>query len=95
MNAEYDCKGSSFDDFLKEEGIFEDVKAAAVKRVIVLEVTGYMEKNNLTKAAMARKIGIKRPALNRLLDPKNTSITLLTIKKIASVMGKNVKLAFD
>lgn len=73
--------GSDFDDFLKEEGILEEVEAAAIKRVIAYELKLEMEKHNIKLTEMAKRLGTSRTAIRRLLDPKNPSLFFLTICK--------------
>lgn len=85
--------GSSFDSFLEEEGILEEVNASAVKTVIARNLKEYMEQKDLTQEDMADLLGTSRSGLRRLLDPKNTSITLLTLNKAASVLGKRIEIS--
>jgi antitoxin HicB len=87
-------KGSTFDSFLKEEGILEETEATAIKRVIAYQLEQAMEKKHLTKSEIAGKMRTSRSALERLLDPSNTSITLYTLVKLARVLGKKLKLSF-
>lgn len=82
-----DFIGSDFDDFLQEEGLLADARAVAIKRVIAYQVKLEMEKKQLTKSALAKMMGTSRSALDRLLDPKNASITLLTLEKVAFALG--------
>lgn len=84
--------GSSFDDFLEEEEIFQEVDAMAVKRVLAFQIQKEMEEKAITKSAMAKLMKTSRGALDRLLDPKNTSVTLHTMDRAASVLGKHIKL---
>jgi len=84
--------GSSFDDFLAEEGIAEEVEAAAIKKLIAYQLQQAIEKEQLTKTALAAQLDTSRAAVNRLLDPENESITLLTLKKAANVLGKKLRL---
>jgi antitoxin HicB len=84
--------GSSFDDFLEEEGLLEECTESAIKAVIAFQIKQIMEKDHLSKTAMADKMGTSRASLNRLLDPRNESVTLLTLKKAASIMGRKLKL---
>ncbi|MCC6261429.1 MAG: XRE family transcriptional regulator [Anaerolineales bacterium] len=83
--------GSNFDDFLREENIYEEVNAAAVKRVIAYQIAKEMKKNKLTKSAMATRMKTSRAALERLLDPANASVTLSTLERAASALGKTLK----
>ena len=84
--------GGDFDDFLREEGIFEEVEARALKRVLALRVQDLMGKQRLTKAALASRMSTSRAAVNRLLDGSNTSITLGTINRAARALGRKVKI---
>ena len=84
--------GSSFDDFLVEEGIAEEVEAGAIKKIIAYQLQEVIEKEQLTKTALAARLETSRAAINRLLDPENESITLLTLKKAANVLGKKLRL---
>lgn len=90
MNPEH--LGSDFDDFLREEGLLEQAEAVATKRVLAYQISRAMEEQGMSKAAMARRMGTSRSSLDRLLDPKVPSVTLLTIEKTASVLGKRVRL---
>ena len=83
--------GSDFDDFLKEEGIYEQVQAVAIKRVIAYQIAEEMKKKKLSKTQMASRMKTSRAALERLLDPENASITLFTLERAASALGKKLK----
>ncbi|MDR1248097.1 MAG: helix-turn-helix domain-containing protein [Treponema sp.] len=85
--------GSSFDDFLEEEKIGEEVEAGAIKKIIAYQLRETLEKEHLTKTELAQRLSTSRAAVDRLLDPDNESVTLLTLKKAASVLGKKLKLA--
>jgi antitoxin HicB len=88
--------GSKFDDFLKEDGIFETTTAAAIKppikKVLALQIEEEMQAQKLTKTAMAQRMHTSRAALNRLLDDTDTSLTLATLASAAAALGKSVKL---
>ena len=84
--------GSTFDSWLREEGIYEEVSATAIKRVIARQVEAAMQQQGLTKAEMARRMHTSRAALNRLLDPDNTAVTLSTLQKAAFVVGREIRL---
>jgi plasmid maintenance system antidote protein VapI len=86
--------GDRFDDFLKEEGLYEECTEAAVKRLLALQLENLMAKKHLTKTDMARRMKTSRAVINRLLDPDNESVTLYTLKKAASVVGKKLRLEF-
>ncbi|MBU3631865.1 MULTISPECIES: XRE family transcriptional regulator [unclassified Polynucleobacter] len=83
--------GSKFDDFLREESLLEESTAIAVKRVIAWQIEREMEKQNLTKTSMAKKMHTSRAALNRLLDESDTSLTLITLASAAAALGKIIK----
>jgi predicted XRE-type DNA-binding protein len=84
--------GSSFDDFLIEEDLAEEVEAGAIKKIIAYQLQEAIEKEQLTKTALATRLDTSRAAVDRLLDPENESITLLTLKKAANVLGKKLRL---
>lgn len=86
--------GSDFDDFLEEEGILAETEAIAIKRVIAYQITQAMEREKLSKSAMARQMKTSRSALDRLLDPENTSITLQTLERAAHAIGKRLRIEF-
>jgi len=83
--------GSSFDDFLDEQDLLADTSLAAIKRVIAWQVIQAMEREDLTKVEMARRMETSRAALDRLLDPDNHSITLRTLDRAAAVLGKRLR----
>ena len=84
--------GSSFDDFLKEEVLLDEVTAVAVKRVIAWQIAEELKAQNLTKSSMAKKMHTSRASLNRLLDATDTSLTLTTLSSAASVLGKKLRI---
>ena len=84
--------GSDFQDFLKEEGIFEEVELRALKRALAMDLASTMKKKAVTKLRLASKMHTSRAALDRLLDPENTSVTLLTLEKAACALGKKLKI---
>lgn len=86
--------GSSFDDFLAEEGMLADVEAVAIKRVIAFQISQLMEDEGVSKTEMARRMKTSRSALERLLDPKNDSVTLQTLEHAAQALGKRLRIEF-
>lgn len=84
--------GSDFDDFLREEGLLEEVEAVAAKRVLAYQISEAMKEQELSKSAMARRMGTSRSSLDRLLDPDVPSVTLLTLERAARVLGKRVRI---
>lgn len=87
--------GSSFDDFLEEEGIAAEVAERAVREVIAQLVRDHMKEANLTKTEMAARMRTSRQALDRLLDPKGGGLTLDTLERAAGAVGKRVRISFD
>lgn len=82
--------GSDFDDFLKEEEL-DTANIVAIKRVIAYQIAEEMKKKKLSKTQMASRMKTSRAALERLLDPENASITLITLERAASAVGKKLK----
>ena len=82
--------GSSFDDFLKEEAMLEEVTAVALKRVIAWQIAAEMKTQHLTKTELAKRMHTSRAALNRLLDEKDASLTLTTLASAAAALGKKI-----
>lgn len=95
MNKNNPHIGSSFDDFLIEEDIFEAATANATKRVIAWQIQHEMDILKLNKTAMAKKMHTSRAALNRLLDEEDTSLTLSTLISAAKALGKKVKIELE
>ena len=89
MKEEY--LGSDFDDFLREEHLLVASEAVAAKRVIAFQISKEMRRRKLTKSEMASRMKTSRPALERLLDPANSSVTLSTLERAASALGKKLK----
>lgn len=85
-----DRSGSTFDSFLEPEGIREEVEAVAIKRVLAWQLEEAMRQQQKTKQAMAKQLHTSRSQLDRLLDPRNVSVTLDTITRAARALGKRV-----
>ena len=84
--------GSSFDDFLKDDGLYDEVTARAIKRVIARQLDALMRENHLTKSALARRMQTSRAQLDRLLDPDNESVTLGTLTRAAHAVGRKLRM---
>jgi len=84
--------GSTFDSWLREEGLYEEGTATAIKRVLARQVEEAMEARNLTKAEMARRMRTSRAALDRLLDPEYAAVTLSKLRKEAVAVGRELRL---
>jgi len=87
--------GSDFDTFLEDEGLLEESTATAVKRVIAYQLAEKMAEVKLTKAEMARRMNTSRSALDRLLDPDNSSVTLQTLQSAVQALGGRLKIELD
>src|SRR6202795_3093194 len=66
--------GSSFDDFLKEDGIYKGVTARAIKRVLARQLGELMRREDISKSDLATRMKTSRAQLDRLLDPENESV---------------------
>jgi antitoxin HicB len=87
--------GSDFDEFLRKEDLLEVSESTAAKRVIAFQIAEEMKRCRLTKSEMARRMKSSRPALERLLDPANPSVTLSTLERAASAVGKRLKVELE
>ena len=83
--------GSSFDDFLKDDGIYEEVTARAIKRVLARQIGALMQAEGVTKTALAKRMQTSRAQLDRLLDPDNESVTLGTLARAAQAVGRKLR----
>ena len=84
--------GSSFDSWLRAEGVHEEITAVAIKRVLARQIEAAMSDSGLSKAAMARRMKTSRSQLDRLLDPENDSVTLATLQRAARAVQREVRL---
>jgi len=84
--------GSDFDDFLLDEGLLAQAEATAIKRVLAFQIQKEMEERQLTKSALAKIMNTSRSSLDRLLDPDNPSVTLVTMESAAIALGKKLKI---
>jgi antitoxin HicB len=87
--------GSSFDSFLEEEGILHETNAFVMKKILAWQLSENMRKQKISKATMAKRMRTSRAQLDRLLDPENQSVTLLTMSKAASALGKRLFIHLD
>jgi len=83
--------GSSLDELLAEDGTLAEAEAVALKRVIAWQVERGMRQKKMSKSGMALAMRTSRAALNRLLDPKNESVTLRTMARAAKALGKRLR----
>ena len=84
--------GGDFDDFLREQGLLDDAEATAAKRVVAYQIGQEMKRARLTKSEMAKRMKTSRPAVDRLLDPRNRSVTLSTLERAAAAVGTRLKI---
>jgi antitoxin HicB len=92
MNSHNSHIGSAFDDCLAAEDLLTEANEIAIKRVIAWQLQQEITSQQMTKTSVAKAMGTSRAAVDRLLDPENTSITLNTLGKAASVLGKRIKI---
>jgi antitoxin HicB len=81
--------GSSIDDFLKEEGLFEEAQTQAIKEVVAWQLDEAMRKRKISKNKMAALLNTSRTQVNRLLNPKS-DITLSSLQRAAAIVGRRV-----
>jgi predicted XRE-type DNA-binding protein len=81
-------KGSSLDDFLKEEGVYEQFKAIVEKEAIAWQFAQEMKAQKLSKTRMAELMQTSRTQVDKLLNPQDGNVTLETLRKAAAVLGK-------
>lgn len=84
-------KGSSIDDFLREEGVLEEFQARAVKEVIAWQLVQAMKDRNLSKRRLAALMHTSRTQLDRVLDPTNGNVTIETLQRAAAILGRKVQ----
>jgi DNA-binding Xre family transcriptional regulator len=92
MVAKNEHVGSDFDDYLQQEGIQKEVEAVAIKRVITYQMLQAMKEEHLSKTNLAKRMHTSRSALDRLFDPDNDSITLHTLHRAATALGRKLKI---
>ena len=85
----------TFDQFLAKDGILAETEDAAIKEVIADQIKVAMDKQKLSKTAMAARMKTSRRQLDRLLDPDNPSVTLATLRRAASAVGRNLRVELE
>lgn len=85
-------RGSSFREFLKDEGMLEEVEERALKQALAFQLAALLKQNEVTKSEMAARMKTSRAAVDRLLDAENPSVTLATLGKAARALGRKVKI---
>jgi hypothetical protein len=84
--------GPLFEDFLKEQGTYEDSTEQAIKRVVAFQLKAAMKEQKITKVEMARRLETSRSQLDRLLDPDNDGVTLAVLSRAAHAVGRTIKI---
>lgn len=88
----HSAQGSSFDDFLREQVLLENVESIAITRVLAWQLAERMKSERITKKEMALRMGTSRSQLDRLLKPGDESVTLDSIERAAHALGRRVRL---
>jgi hypothetical protein len=87
--------GSDFDEFLRKEGFIDQAEAVAANRVIAFQIAEEMKSSSITKTELARRMNTSRPVVDRPLDPSSQSVTLSTLGRAASAVGKSLKIGLS
>ncbi len=87
--------GTSFEAFLKDEGIHEEVTTHAIKRVLAWQITEAMKSQGISKSQMAKRMNTSRSQLERFLDPDNSKVLLETVQRAAAAIGKRVAISLE
>lgn len=82
--------GSSIDDFMKEESVFEEAQAQAIKEVVAWQLAEAMKQRKISKKKMAEMLNTSRTQVDRLLNPEN-DITLGSLQRAAAMVGRRVR----
>jgi antitoxin HicB len=88
-------RSESFDEFLEKEGLLAETEDAAVKEIIADQIRVAMDEKHLNKSEMAARMKTSRRQLDRLLDPTNGSVTLATLRRAASAVGRTLRVELD
>ena len=84
--------GSTLDSFLEEEGMREQATAAAIKQVIALQLTEEMKRKHITKKRLAELMNTSRAQIDRILDPEKGNVTIETLQRAATLLGRQIRL---
>jgi len=88
-------RSETFDEFLAKDGLLAETEDAALKEIIADQIKVAMKAEGLTKTAMATRMKTSRRQLDRLLDPANPSVTLATLRRAASAVGRNLRVELE
>ena len=91
----YVDRSETFDEFLAKDGLLAETEDAALKEIIADQIRVAMSAEGLTKSAMAARMKTSRRQLDRLLDPNNPSVTLATLRRAASAVGRNLRVELE
>jgi antitoxin HicB len=86
------AKLTTLDDFLEGEGKREEFEAVAIKEVLAWQIMEAMRKSNLSRKRLAEKMKTSRSQVRRLLDPKDGNVTLATLQRAATIVGRKLRL---
>ncbi|MFW0696816.1 XRE family transcriptional regulator [Aliarcobacter butzleri] len=84
---------SDFDEFLKEEDIFEEVNNNAIKKVIAYQIAQEMKQQNITQTELAKMMNTSRTVIHKLLNPENNSLTLQSLQSVANALDKRLSIS--
>jgi predicted XRE-type DNA-binding protein len=84
--------GDKFDDFMKEQGLYDEAKELAAKKLLAFQLEQAMKSQNLTRAYMAKKMNTSRVAIDNILNP-NFNNSIETLERFASLLGKKITIS--
>lgn len=84
--------GSTLDDFLEEAGIYEEATTTAIKQVIAWQLAKEMKKKSISKKHLAELMHTSRAQIDRILDPNKGNVTIETLQRAASLLGRQLRL---
>lgn len=91
----YVDRSETFDEFLAKDGILAETEDAALKEIIADQIKVAMSEERISKTAMAARMKTSRRQLDRLLDPKNPSVTLSTLRRAATAVGRTLRVELE
>jgi hypothetical protein len=83
--------GKTLDEFLAEDGIRDAAKAEAVTRVVAWQLSQEMERQGITKAALAERMHTSRAQVDRILKVKG-NVTIESLQRAAALIGRQLRL---
>lgn len=84
--------GSTIDDLLRDEGVLEEFQARSIKEVIARQLEKAMKDGKISKRRLAQMMQTSRTQVDRVLDPTDGNVTILTLQRAAGVLGRRVQL---